>query len=122
MTEFYTTLLAVIALLETGNGIRDNNGAIGKYQIRDIYVRDVNRIMKTNYTHEDARKERSARDMVYFYLRYYGKKMYERTGRKPTVYDLAMIHRLGPYGYTHADHDYGIRAVNLFKAMKGVGK
>lgn len=119
MTEFYTTLLAVIALLETGNGIRDNNGAIGKYQIRDIYVRDVNRIMKTNYTHEDARRERPACDMVYFYLKYYGKKMYERTGRKPTVYDLAMIHRLGPFGYTYADHDYGIRAVNLFKAMKG---
>lgn len=122
MNEFYTTLLAVIALLETGNGVRDNNGAIGKYQIREIYVRDVNRIVKTTYRHEDARDDRNASRMVYFYLRYYGKKMYERTGRKPTVYDLAMIHRLGPFGYTHADHDYGIRAVNLFKAMKGERK
>lgn len=122
MTEFYVNLLAVIALLETGNGIRDNGDAIGKYQIREIYVRDVNRIMKTRYIHEDARKDRPARDMVFFYLKYYGKKMYERTGRKPTVYDLAMIHHLGPYGYTEHEHDYGSRAVNLFNEMKGERK
>ena len=122
MTEFYVQLLAVIALLETGNGIKDNGDAIGKYQIRPIYVRDVNRFMQTIFEHEDARNDQAASFMVFYYLKYYGRKMYERTGRKPTVYDLAMIHRLGPFGYTHADHDYGIRAVNLFNEMKGERK
>ncbi len=119
MTDFFIQLLAVIALLETGNGVKDNGDAIGKYQITPIFVRDVNRIMKTFYIHDDARNDRIAQQMAYFYMVYYGKKMKQRTGRQPTVYDLAMIFRKGPYGYTEHNHDYGVRAVNLFNDMKG---
>ncbi len=107
-------LINILILLETGNGVKDNGDAIGPLQIRPAYVKDVNRIAKKFYNHEDARDLDNAINMAVIYLRYYGKKMYGRTGRKPTVYDLAMIHRLGPFGYMKKDHDYGLRACNLF--------
>ena len=115
MTELIFNLLPILALLETGAFIKDNGDAIGVYQIRPIFVKDINRIAKTIYNHEDARDERVAKQMVYIYLKYYSKKMQERTGRVPSVYDLAMIFRKGPFGYAIQDHDYGIRAENIYE-------
>ena len=122
MSELILALLPIIALLETGSGVRDNGHAIGVYQITPIFVQDVNRIGKTSYNHEDARVERTAQQMIYTYLNYYGRKFAERHGRRPSAYDLAMIFRKGPFGYTKLEHNYGQRAVNLYESNRRSGK
>ena len=114
MNDLILALLQIIALLETGNEPKQNGEAKGRYQLTPVYVKDVNRIAKTFYTHDDAWNDRAAQQMIYTYLAYYGKKMKERTGRNPTAYDLALIHRFGPFGYMRQDHDYGKRAQNLY--------
>ena len=120
MNEMITQLFTILALLETGSSaVHVNGDAVGKYQIRPIFVRDVNRIAHTLYNHEDAWEERKAQHMIFVYLIHYGGKMAQRTGRFPTVYDLAMMFHKGPFGYTERGCDYGIRAVNLYNEMKG---
>jgi len=111
-------LIEILILLETDSGIHDNGNAIGPLQIKPIYVRDVNRIAKGGlfFKHEDARELDKAVSMVHIYLRYYEGKFYQRHGYKPSVYQLAMMHRLGPFGYSHEDHDYGNRARNLYES------
>ena len=80
-------LLIAIATVESSNDPNAYNvkeAAAGLYQIRPIYLRDVNRILRhQRYKLADRYDPARAREMVCVYLRHYGKnKSLEDIGRK----------------------------------------
>jgi hypothetical protein len=91
--------------------VGDNGKAYGQYQIHKCYVDDVNRVYKTNYTHEDAFDRKKARIMVDLYLKHYCSQ--KRLGRTPTFEDAARIHNGGPNGHKK---DATIKYAKKFKA------
>jgi len=76
--------------------------AIGLYQIRPIYVQDVNRILKTNYSHADARNQRLAQIMIQTYMDHYGKKAHLKVTNTEQFIEVAVgysrLHSGGPDG------------------------
>jgi len=96
-----TALLLAIAMVESSNNplaIGDDGLSWGLYQIRPIYVRDVNRILGSEqYTHRDAFRPECASRMVEVYLAHYATP--ERLGRSVTDQDRARIHNGGPNGW-----------------------
>jgi hypothetical protein len=91
-------LLDAIRQVESSGGVYtqgDGGRAVGPYQLWKIYVDDVNRIAKTDYTYADRMDETKSREMVTFYLNHYGK------GK--TVLEMAAIHCAGPDGWRQMD-------------------
>ena len=119
MLTLIKTMFVVLKLTE--NSFVDNleENAIGRYQIRPIFVQDVNRILKHDrFTHEDARNERKACQMIFIYLEHYGKRYTKLTGKEPDARALAMIFNGGPNGYLKWQAaDYGIRALNIWSDL-----
>jgi hypothetical protein len=102
-------------LVENSSVDNKKEGAIGPYQIREIFVKDVNRISGENFTHEDARNPRKAKQMTFIYLTYYGKKHEERTGKRLTARSLGRLFNGGPMGnYKKCSEDYGNRCQNIY--------
>ena len=99
MNELIIIMFTVLRLAEQSTLDNVSEKAIGGYQIRPIYVRDVNRIAGTKFTHEDARDDRKAQRMIAIYLKHYGEKYEKATGKKATAVVLGMIHNGGPKGY-----------------------
>ena len=91
-------LLRAISQVESGGNAAAHNeseDAAGLYQIRPIYVADVNRILgREEYTLADRFNPERANEMVKIYLTHYGKGL--------TVLDMARIHNGGPKGYKKA--------------------
>lgn len=69
-------------------------------QIARIYVRDVNRIYGTKFSHVDVTDIGSAVAMTRLYLAYYGRVYELRTGLDCTDEIFARMHNGGPKGYT----------------------
>ena len=99
-------LLDAIAIVESNNNPnaegdfrRDVPMAIGAYQLWKIYVDDVNRIYRTNFTYEDRWDVSKSREMVRLYLIHYGRQYSRLTGKPCTLEVLARIHNGGPNGY-----------------------
>ena len=94
-------LLCAIAIVESsGNplAVGDSGEALGLYQLRPIYVQDVNRILGvTIYQHADALHPGHAANMVRIYLSHYATP--DRLGRPVTDQDRARIHNGGPNGW-----------------------
>jgi hypothetical protein len=99
--------LWAIAKKETGNleeskrdSDRTGDGGLswGRYQLKDIYVRDVNRIYKTNYTHDDALNKQKAEEMVVKYTTFYSQQYEKKVGRKITMRERIALHNGGPNG------------------------
>ena len=88
-------LIDAIAIVESNNSPKAYNAqenAAGLYQIRPIYLRDVNRILGwQKYKLADRFDFQLSRDMVFIYLRYYG----EGKG----IEAMSRIHNGGPRGY-----------------------
>jgi len=88
-------LLAAIAQVESGNCATAHNkeeDAVGLYQIRKIYVDDVNRILgKPYFSYKDRWNPHKSRDMVCIYIIHYG--------QGKAVEQLARIHNGGPRGW-----------------------
>ena len=85
-------LLNAIAEVESGDeadAVGDNGKAVGAYQIWKIYVDDVNRISKKNYTYEDRKSKKKSREMVKIFLNHYG----------GTTEEMARKHNGGPKGH-----------------------
>ena len=122
MNELIALLILVLPQLETPHGVKDNvaEGAIGRYQIRAIFVRDVNRILGQElYTHEDARRDGLARNMIRIYLTHYGAAYEKRTGKKVTLQKLARMFNGGPMGWRKkATSGYGMRAFIIARELK----
>lgn len=88
-------LFNAIAQVESDRGATSRN----VYQLRDIYIDDVNRIYNLQLSYDiKYRKELSERAMR-LYWKYYGKRYTELTGNPVTYEVLARIHNGGPNGY-----------------------
>jgi len=95
-------LFDAIADVESTSGKRSAN----VYQITDIYLRDVNRIMLLSryrffpsFRLCDRFSPMKSQDMMLVYWRFYGDIYKATTGKTPTIEVLARIHNGGPYGY-----------------------
>jgi hypothetical protein len=71
--------------------------AVGRYQIRPIYIRDVNRIAGTSYTLYDRYNAQKAREIVQIYTTHYADIYRLRTGKPVTDEVIARIHNGGGY-------------------------
>lgn len=90
----------VIKYVETNNrelAVGDNGKAYGVVQIHKVCVDDVNRIFKTQYTHQDSFDEACAREIFTLYL-CAGYMMYQaRHGVPPTEDQLVRMWNGGIY-------------------------
>lgn len=94
-----TLILALILVESSGdnNAIGDNGKAFGSLQIHQICIDDVNRIYKTNYSHQDAFDRQKSIRICELYLSHYATE--KRLNRKVTDQDRARIWNAGPRGY-----------------------
>lgn len=90
----FNDLLAAIAQKESGgdpNACNYEEEAAGLYQIRPIYLSDVNRILDyPKYNLNDRYDPEKSKEMVVIYLRHYG--------RRKGLEAMARIHNGGPRG------------------------
>jgi hypothetical protein len=116
MHDLIVAMFTILRLIEDSSTDNLKENAIGPYQIRPIFVEDVNRIASTRFVHEDARHERKAQQMIYVYLMHYGARYEGRTGQEADASVLGRIFNGGPFGYTkEATKDYGERCQNLYE-------
>jgi hypothetical protein len=100
-------LYEAIARVESGAGLHNrhmpsydavNGDAVGPFQIRPIYLQNVNEINGDSYYKlSDRRIPVKCRQMMKVYWRHFA--TFERLGREPTLQDLARMHYGGPNGY-----------------------
>lgn len=120
-------LLDVLQYVESKNdakAIGDGGKAFGILQIWEGVIKDVNRVYKTNYKHEDAFDPVKARDIAKKYLHYYG-YIYSRNEKQAPTYEvLARIWNGGPKGYRKTATDKYWKAVEdrLFKSSYQIAK
>ena len=89
-------LMDAIAMVESNRGATSTN----VYQLKPIYVEDVNRIAGQSLTHEQAVADDAvARACIEAYWDYYGARYYRLTGRQADAEVLARIHNGGPDGW-----------------------
>ena len=79
--------------------VGDHGKAVGRYQLHNIYVDDVNRIAGTTYTYADRFDPVKSKEMVIIYLNHYGKRYIRLTGLPVTDEVKARIHNGGPDGF-----------------------
>ena len=117
MTILIRAMFLILKLVENSTIDNVSENAIGVYQIRPIFVEDVNRILGfESYTHEEARNERLAQQMIFVYLNHYGRMYTDLTGKQPDARVLARIFNGGPKGYLkRATINYGNRAMNIWE-------
>lgn len=93
-------IYSAIAEVESNNNDSVYNvkeDAAGRYQIRPIYLRDVNRISNSNYMLEDRFDQVKALEMVRIYTSHYASIYRKRTGKPVTDEVIARIHNGGGY-------------------------
>jgi soluble lytic murein transglycosylase-like protein len=91
-------LSALIQVESNGNDhARGKHGELGALQIKSIMVRDVNRIMGTDFRWEGMTNRADAIIVSTIYLNHYVTE--KRLGRKPTLADFARIWNSGPDGF-----------------------
>ena len=119
MNELLLAMMSILVLAENSSVDNKSEEAWGIYQIRPIFVEDVNRIVKLNggdevFKHEDARNARIAQQMIFVYLTHYGRQYKLAMGKEPDAFVLGRIFNGGPKGYQKdATLDYGYRCENL---------
>lgn len=93
-------IYSAIAEVESNNNDFAYNAkedAAGRYQIRMIYLEDVNRINKTHYTSDDRFDPVKSLEMVRIYTTHYASVYSKRTGNPITDEVIARIHNGGGY-------------------------
>lgn len=89
-------LMDAIAMVESNRGATSAN----VYQLKPIYVEDVNRITGQGLTHGQAVADDAvARACIEAYWEYYGARYYRLTRRQADAEVLARIHNGGPDGW-----------------------
>lgn len=91
--------LKVVESNNKPNAIGDNGDAKGILQIHIEVIKDVNRIYKTSYVHDDAFNAEKAEKICNLYLKFYGSRYQKKTGKVATDKILAKIWNGGPTGY-----------------------
>lgn len=115
--DLYNALWA-ISQVESGGNINaiGKNGELGMYQMKPIFVKDINRIIKKELFKLEDRKDRyMSRRMAEIYLIYYGRIYKEKTGKNPDIKVYAKMWKYGPYGWLKEDTDYSERVYNIYK-------
>ena len=102
LTAFATPsdkLLDAISVVESHNddhAVNVKEAAVGRYQIRPQYLKEVNRIQRmrkgTAFTYADRLDKTKARQMVKIYLCFWGEQYRKATGKAPTDEVYAKIH------------------------------
>ena len=118
----WTLFLALLAALESGgikdpdNAIGDGGLAIGRYQIRQEFVDECNRILGYElFTLDEAKKPGRARVMVMVWHNYWSLKKDVRGD----LVAMARMHNGGPNGHTkQSTEEYGRRAAKILAALK----
>ncbi|RLC36790.1 hypothetical protein DRH27_04730 [Candidatus Falkowbacteria bacterium] len=104
-------LLDAIEAVESGsdsNAIGDNGISVGAYQIRPIYLADVNRIIGSDkFALNDRYDREKSRTMTRIYLTYYGSEL--------SLYEKAALHCAGPDGYMQMNNPEVKRYVEKIK-------
>lgn len=90
-----TMLIKAIAIVETDDGKTSKN----VYQIKDIYIKDLNGIYTYKYHIRDKYSRSISEMMMYDYWRHYGYQYVKKTGNQITYEVLARIHNGGPDGW-----------------------
>lgn len=92
---------AIIEVESGGDFLAYNKkeNARGWLQIREICLKDVNRIYKTDYTEADCWSKERSLIIAYSYLFYYGYQYYCETGKLPSREVYARIWNGGPTGW-----------------------
>jgi soluble lytic murein transglycosylase-like protein len=92
-------LLSALIQVESGGNdqAKGRHGELGALQIKSIMVRDVNRIMGTDFRWEGMTNRADAIMVSTIYLNHYVTE--KRLGRKPTLADFARIWNSGPDGF-----------------------
>lgn len=89
-------LYAAIAQVESDRGATSAN----VYQLRNIYVRDVNRILARNaFEYSDVNDRMKSKKMMFVYWKAWGIHYEKKTGKPVTLEVLARIHNGGPLGW-----------------------
>lgn len=99
-TVCFADVYNAIAEVESNNNdytFNSKEQAMGRYQIRPVYLKDVNRISGRNYTMDDTLDAQTALEIVQIYTEYYAKVYSERTGLPVTDEVIARIHNGGGY-------------------------
>lgn len=103
-TEYYKEqhkmeeLLDAIRKVESQNGkyLTGKNKEFGPYQMKNIVIDDVNRILCKNiYEYKDAMNEEKSREICRFYIDYWAGK----AGLRGNIEAMARIWNGGPKGY-----------------------
>ncbi|MFA5382231.1 MAG: transglycosylase SLT domain-containing protein [Candidatus Micrarchaeia archaeon] len=115
--EEYTieNLLDAIAIKESNgdsNAVGDNGRALGAFQIWEIYVKDVNRILgEKAFKNTDRLDYYKSRTMTKIYLEHYGK------GK--SLFDMARIHNGGLNGCKkEATRKYAEAVIKIMKSKE----
>jgi len=89
-------LYAAIAQVESDRGATSAN----VYQLRNIYVDDVNRIIGSFvYSYPQIQSRGKSEGMMYVYWNHWGIHYQKKTGKPVTMEVLARIHNGGPLGW-----------------------
>lgn len=114
----FEKFLAALRITEKDRNKTGADGEVGDYQIKKIYVDDVNRILgRPEFTYEDRLDLIASRQMVTIYVGYYATE--KRLGRTPTFLDRARIHKGGPDGcWEESTIEDSRRVVNLMSVMR----
>jgi len=92
--DFYK-LADAVGFVESDRGLSSDN----VFQMRDIYIADINRIYKTKYRKIDKFSKEKSLKMMRLYWDFYGRQYEKTTGRKVTYDVLSRIHNGGPDGW-----------------------
>lgn len=112
-----TVLFNAIATVESDRGATSDN----VYQIRDIYIDDLNRLYTYDYQYSDKFDKQKSEQMMYDYWRYYGYRYTKETGKPVTYEVLARIHNGGPRGWQkRATENYWLRVKRQMEKEMGV--
>lgn len=112
-----TILFNAIAMVESDRGATSDN----VYQIRDIYIDDLNRLYTYDYQYSDKFDKQKSEQMMYDYWRYYGYRYTKETGKPVTYEVLARIHNGGPRGWQkRATENYWLRVKRQMEKEMGV--
>ena len=93
--------LCALAKVESGMNdaaVNREEGAVGRFQIRQCYLDDANEAIGKSYALSEMSDPRKAMEVVCAYLTRYAPAFEARAGHPATVEDLARIHNGGPRG------------------------
>lgn len=88
-------LLTALRAIESSNGAASRN----QLQIREVCVRDVNRIYGTSYSMKDAYDVRRSHEIAELYLEYWTGEYRKKTGLTAGYEQYARIWNGGPDGW-----------------------